>query len=186
MTEQSILKSLHVCLGVNVKAYDSNLNEIQEYIADKVSGLQYNEIELIKSVENETYNCFILPGGLNEVFLLHNFKDKYYIFGPIKINCLSFEKIFTQYFKEQNICVKFKQVNGKYLKEKTAYTIEDIKGIIKLVNYFFEFDENDLSFKPVHNYVLKLQKILDDAGLDELLFIENETEKKKVEYEKNY
>lgn len=36
MKEKAILKSLHVCLGINVKAYDSNLNEIQEYTSKKM------------------------------------------------------------------------------------------------------------------------------------------------------
>lgn len=53
MKEKAILKSLHVCLGINVKAYDSNLNEIQKYTSKKMISPQYNELDLIKSVEDE-------------------------------------------------------------------------------------------------------------------------------------
>ncbi|WP_105994552.1 YSIRK-targeted surface antigen transcriptional regulator [Staphylococcus simulans] len=186
MKETAILKSLHVCLGINVKAYDSNLNEIQEYTSKKHISPQYNELDLIKSVEreNERLNCFILTGSLDEVFLLHYFEEKYYLFGPLKVNCLPSEDCFEKYLKDQNINIKFKHAINDYVQALKVYSLEDLKDIIKLVDYLFTSDTTDNSFEPIHNYAMKLQKMLDEAGLEKLFFIENDIERKKLEYEK--
>ncbi|MGV3128194.1 YSIRK-targeted surface antigen transcriptional regulator [Staphylococcus simulans] len=186
MKETAILKSLHVCLGINVKAYDSNLNEIQEYTSKKHISPQYNELDLIKSVEREKerLNCFILTGSLDEVFLLHYFEEKYYLFGPLKVNCLPSEDCFEKYLKDQNINIKFKHAINDYVQALRVYSLEDLKDIIKLVDYLFTPDTTDKSFEPIHNYAMKLQKMLDEAGLEKLFFIENDTERNKLEYEK--
>ncbi|MGN5882224.1 YSIRK-targeted surface antigen transcriptional regulator [Staphylococcus simulans] len=186
MKETAILKSLHVCLGINVKAYDSNLNEIQEYTSKKHISPQYNELDLIKSVEREKerLNCFILTGSLDEVFLLHYFEEKYYLFGPLKVNCLPSDDCFEKYLKDQNINIKFKHAINDYVQALRVYSLEDLKDIIKLVDYLFTPDTTDKSFEPIHNYAMKLQKMLDEAGLEKLFFIENDTERNKLEYEK--
>lgn len=186
MKETAILKSLHVCLGINVKAYDSNLNEIQEYTSKKHISPQYNELDLIKSVEREKerLNCFILTGSLDEVFLLHYFEEKYYLFGSLKVNCLPSEDCFEKYLKDQNINIKFKHAINDYVQALRVYSLEDLKDIIKLVDYLFTPDTTDKSFEPIHNYAMKLQKMLDEAGLEKLFFIENDTERNKLEYEK--
>lgn len=187
MKEKAILKSLHVCLGINVKAYDSNLNEIQEYTSKKMISPQYNELDLIKSVEDEKkrHNYYILTGAMNEVFLLHNFEDKHYLFGPFNVHCLPPDDFFTHFLKQQNISIKFKKAINDYAPEIKLYSLEDIRDIIKLVHYLFTLDrQSDPTFEPIHSYVEKLQKMLDDAGLEKLFFIENENEKNKLKYEK--
>ncbi|RZH99400.1 hypothetical protein EIG98_14055, partial [Staphylococcus condimenti] len=53
MKEKSILKSLHISLDVNIKAYDSNYNEILKYTTEDKSSSLINEVGFIKAVKNE-------------------------------------------------------------------------------------------------------------------------------------
>ena len=94
------------------------------------------------------------------------------------------EDCFEKYLKDQNINIKFKHAINDYVQALRVYSLEDLKDIIKLVDYLFTPDTTDKSFEPIHNYAMKLQKMLDEAGLEKLFFIENDTERNKLEYEK--
>ncbi|MGV3268262.1 hypothetical protein ACEE77_02830 [Staphylococcus simulans] len=173
MKEKAILKSLHVCLGINVKAYDSNLNEIQKYTSKKMISPQYNELDLIKSVEDEKkrHNYYILTGAMNEVFLLHNFEDKHYLFGPFNVHCLPPDDFFTHFLKQQNISIKFKKAINDYAPEIKLYSLEDIRDIIKLVHYLFTLDrQSGPTFEPIHNYVEKVAENVRRRWVREIVF----------------
>ncbi|WP_165380066.1 YSIRK-targeted surface antigen transcriptional regulator [Staphylococcus condimenti] len=185
MKEKSILKSLHISLDVNIKAYDSNYNEILKYTTEDKSSSLINEVGFIKAVKNELNKdkYFILTSVSNNIYLLHYFEGKHYLFGPFKADYLPPDSALTKVLNTNSIEEKIIRTDINHGKNTRIYSIEDISDIVQLVNYLLGLELKGDYVEPLGTYVKNLNDKVKEMSLDKFFYINYEKEKQKLQFE---
>ena len=185
MNEKIILKSLHISLDVNIKTYDSNFNEILKYTTENKSSSLINEVGFIKAVKNELNKdkYFILTSVSNNIYLLHYFEGKHYLFGPFKVDYLPPDNNLTKVLNTNNIDEKIIKNNIKRDSNTRVYSFEDISDIVQLVNYLLGLEIKDDYVESLGTYVKNLNDKVNKMSLDKFFYINYEREKQKLQFE---
>ncbi|MHD0396535.1 YSIRK-targeted surface antigen transcriptional regulator [Staphylococcus simulans] len=186
MKEKILLKSLHICFGIDVRTYDSEFNEVVEYSYNTKANKFYNESEIIKSAVNKgrVSKYYVLNGYLNEQFLLHSYNHTYYLFGPFRVNCLSTSKCLEIVKIETSVDIRLDRMVSNYIKDLQTYSLDNIKDIVQMLHYLLSFSDEDSNIVSIHKYTEKVQETLSYSNLERLLLPEDNNEQSRFEYEK--
>lgn len=178
MKEKILLKSLHICFGIDVRTYDSEFNEVVEYSYNTKANKFYNESEIIKSAVNKgrVSKYYVLNGYLNEQFLLHSYNHTYYLFGPFRVNCLSTSKCLEIVKIETSVDIRLDRMVSNYIKDLQTYSLDNIKDIVQMLHYLLSFSDEDSNIVSIHKYTEKVQETLSYSNLERLLLPEDNNE----------
>lgn len=153
-----------------IHVFNKHLLNIKNYNATAISS-SYDHRSLLSNISNSDIPITIVSTPLNEAFIIYNFDEKYYIFGPFICNYIN-QKILNKILARWDIPTDHYQKIYNNLSDLSLFYLDDIKQLTYLISYIIDPQHKKVEhISSVKNFIPRNAKqvILDIDDILDLL-----------------